>query len=198
MLRNYFLINIVLLIILGMLGFNFYKVATYSMDIPSEASVAKDQKSKVLDSKFKGKVPDKASFKIISSKNLFKPTRTSSPEAVSTAPRNGQGNYPKLFATIIRGSGSTAIMLDPSTKKTKAYRINELVAGYLITDIQADRVMLLSGETKVEIKLRTDKGVKASRPKTLTRQNIEQKTRTRPAPVRRAPVRRIPKPDNGK
>ena len=198
MLRNYFLINMVLLIILGMLGFNFYKVALYSMDIPTEASVEKEQKSKDIDIKFKGKVPDKASFQIISSKNLFKPTRASSPEAVVATPKNGQTNYPKLFATIIRGSNSTAIIQDPGTKKTKSYSVNELVAGYLITEILEDRVMLLSGETKVEIKLRTDKGVKASRPKTLIRQNIEKNTRRRPAPVRRAPVRRVPKPDNGK
>jgi hypothetical protein len=187
----------VLVIMLGFLGFKFYKVVTYSMDIPSEVVVDESQKSKDIDIKFKGKVPDKASFQIISRKNLFNPTRAAS-APVLTTPKNGRTNYPKLFATIIRGSKSIAIIEDPDTKKTKAYRINDLVAGLLISEILMDRVILLSGEDKIEIKLRDDKGIKTSMPKTLAKQNIEQNKRKRPASPRRTPLRRRPVPSNNK
>jgi hypothetical protein len=197
MLRNYFLINIVLVIMLGFLGFKFYKVVTYSMDIPFEAVVEEGQKSKDIDIKFKGKVPDKASFQIISSKNLFNPTRAASAPAWTT-PKSSRTNQPKLFATIILGSDSIAIIEDPGTKKTKPYRINDLVAGLVISEILKDRVILLSGDEKIEIKLRDDKRIKTSRPKPLVRQNIKQNIRKRPAPVRRVPARRVPKPDDYK
>ena len=179
----------VLVITLGFLGVKFYKVVTYSIDIPSEAAVEKGQKSKDIDIKFKGKVPDKASFQIISSKNLFQPSRSASVTAVRTTTRSGT-KPPKLFATIIRGTDSIAIIEDPDAKKSKAYRINDLVAGFLISEIHEDRVILLSGNEKVEIKLRDDKGIKASRPKPSVRQNVKEKTRKRPAPVRRIPARR--------
>jgi hypothetical protein len=197
MLRNYFLINIVLVIMLGFLGFKFYKVVTYSMDIPFEAVVEEGQKSKDIDIKFKSKVPDKASFQIISSKNLFNPTRAASASAWTT-PKSSRTNQPKLFATIILGSDSIAIIEDPGTKKTKPYRINDLVAGLVISEILKDRVILLSGDEKIEIKLRDDKRIKTSRPKPLVRQNIKQNIRKRPAPVRRVPARRVPKPDDYK
>jgi len=198
MLRNYFLINTVLVIMLGFMGFKLYKVVTYSMDIPSEVTVEEDQKSKDIDIKFKGKAPDKASFQIISSKDLFRPSRTASVGAVRTTPKNGRTNHPKLFATIIRGSKSIAIIEDPDTKKTKAYRINDLVAGLLISEILVDRVILLSGDDKIEIKLRDDKGIKTSMPKTLAKQNINQNKSKRPASPRRTPIRRRPAPSNNK
>ena len=188
MLRNYFLINMVLVIMLGFLGFKFYKVVTYSMDIPFEAAVGEGQKSKNIDIKFNGKLPDKASFQIISSKDLFRPSRTASVTSVRTTPKSEPTNPPKLFATIVRGSESIAIIEDPGTKKSKSYRINDNVAGFLVSEILEDRVILLSGDDKVEIKLRDDKGIKTSRPKPLVRQNVEQKTRRRPVPVRRRPA----------
>lgn len=189
MLRNYFLINMVLVIMLGFMGVKFYKIVTYSMDIPSEAALEEGQKSKDIDIKFKDKVPDKASFQIISSKDLFRPSRTAS-ATVWTTPKNSRTNHPKLFATIVRGSESIAIIEDPDTRKTKTYRINDLVAGFLISEILEDRVILLSGEDKIEIKLRDDKGIKTSMPKTLARQNIIQNKSKRPASTRRTPVRR--------
>ena len=148
---------------LGILGVKFYKVVTYSMDIPFEAAVKEGQKTKDIDIKFKGKVPDKASFQIISSKDLFRPSRTASVAAVRTTPKVGT-NPPKLFATIVHGSNSIAIIEDPDTRKTKSYHINDLVAGFLVSEILEDRVMLLSGDDKIEIKLRDDKGIKTSRP----------------------------------
>ena len=60
----------------------------------------------------------------------------------------------------------------------------------MISEIHEDRVILLSGEDKIEIKLRDDKGIKTSMPKTLARQNIIQNKSKRPASTRRTPVRR--------
>ncbi len=192
MLRNYFLINIVLVIMLGFLGFKFYDVVTYSRDIPSAAAVKEGEKSKGIDIKITGKVPDKASFQIISSKNLFKATRAIS-VPVRTTQKIDMAKQPKLFATIIRGSDSIAILEDPGTRKTKSYRINDLIAGFMISEILKDRVVLLSGEDKIEIKLREDKGIKAPMSRNLVRQKIEQNKRKRPVVKRRTPVRRVPK-----
>jgi len=191
MLRNYFLINIMLVIMLGFLGFRFYDVVTYSRDIPSAAAVKEGEKSDGIDIKIIGKVPDKTSFQIISRKNLFQPTRAIS-VPVGTTKKIVKANQPKLFATIIHGSDSIAIIEDPGTKKTKSYRINDLIAGFVISEILKDKVVLLSGVDKIEIKLREDKGIKAPRSKALVRQKIKQNTRKRPAVKRRTPVRRAP------
>ena len=77
-------------------------------------------------------------------------------------------------------------------KKTKSYRINDLIAGFVISEILKDKVVLLSGVDKIEIKLREDKGIKAPRSKTQVRRNIKQNSRKRPAVKRRTPVRRTP------
>ena len=192
MLRNYFLINVLIVIMLGFLGFKFYKVTAYSMHIPTEADVAEGQKPKDPGIKFTSKVPDKKSFQIISSKDLFRPSRTASVTAVRTTAMKGPLNSPKLFATMILGSDSIAIIEDPNTKKTKGYHINDLVAGLRILEILVDRVILLSGNEKIEIKLRDDKGIKSLRPKPLTKRNINQNARKRPAPIRRTRPPRIP------
>jgi hypothetical protein len=177
---------------LGFLGFKFYDVVTYSRDIPSAAAVKEGEKSKGIDIKITGKVPDKASFQIISSKNLFKPTRAIS-VPVRTTQKIDMAKQPKLFATIIRGSDSIAILEDPGTRKTKSYRINDLIAGFVISEILKDKVVLLSGEDKFEIKLREDKGIKAPKSRNLVRQKIDQNKRKRPVVKRRTPVRRVPK-----
>ena len=178
----------VLVIMLGFLGFKFYKVVSYSMDVPSEAAVVEGEKSNDIDIKFKDNVPDKASFQIISRKDLFRPSRTASVTPVRTAPKNIPTDPPKLFATIVRGSDSIAIIEDPDTKKSKSYRINDQVAGYLISEILEDRVILLLGADKLEIKLRDDKGIKTSSPKPVVRRNVERKAVKRPVPVRRRPA----------
>lgn len=191
MLRNYFLINIVLVLLLGFLGFKFYKVITYTMEIPSEVAVPEDQKSKDVTVKFKAAVPDKASFEIISGKDLFRPARTAPVTNAKTTPASGRAGNPKLFATIVRGSESIAIIEDPNTNKTKPYRINDLVGGFVVSEILADRVILSAGDEKIEVKLREDKGIKTAVPQTLFRQNTEKDNQSRPVPVRRTPSRRL-------
>ena len=186
MLRNYFVINIILVLILGLLGFKFYGIATYSMDVPDAASVEVGKKPAGIDIKLKNRVPDKASFNAISKKDLFRPSRSASLVAGKTIPKTGLDRYPKLFATIIQGSNSIAIMEDPGTKKTKSYHINDLIVGFKISEILEDRVILIRGDEKVEVKLREDKGVKSLSPKTPTR-TTQQNTLKRPAPIRRRP-----------
>ena len=198
MLRNYFLINMLLVIMLGFLGFRLYNVVTYSMDLPAGAAVEEGQKSKDVDIKFNGNVPDKASFQIISQKDIFRPSRTAYVTDAGTTAKNGPIVYPKLFATIIRGSDSIAIMEDPGTKKTRPYSINNTVAGFQILQILEDRVVLLSGDEKVDIKLRADKGISMPKPQPVVRPNVEQNTVPRPAPVRRAPARTVPAPNGSK
>lgn len=192
MLRNYFLINIVLVVLLGLLGYKFYKVVTYSMPVPAEASVAEGRKPMDIAVKFKGTIPSRSFFQIISDKDLFRPTRTAPADSTAAAPVNTRAGNPKLFATIVGGSESIAIIEDPNTRKTKSYRLNDLVGGFVVSEILKDRVVLSAGDEKIEVKLREDKGIKTGLPpQPFIRQNNIHDPNVRTVPARRIPPRRI-------
>ncbi len=195
MLRNYFLINILLVIMLGFLGSKLYRVVTYSMDVPSGAAVDEVRKKEDMDIRLKVNVPDRASFQIISGKNLFKPSRSSDASTGTITENTGRQDYPKLFATIIQDNNSSALMEDPGTKRRKMYQINDMIAGFLVSEIMRDKVILLMDNDKVVIKLREDKGIKAYTRKAVNRPNtreIRKSTRRRTVPAARRPARRLP------
>jgi hypothetical protein len=190
MLRNYFLINILLVITLGFLGAKLYKVVTYSMEVPSGATLDEVQKKEAQDMRLKTKVPDKASFQIISGKDLFRPSRSAVPSIRTVTETSGGKDHPKLFATIIQDDNSLALLEDPGTKKRKMYRVNDTIAGFLVSEIMQDKVVLMSGNEKIVVKLREDKGVKPLRPKTIQRNSTG--TRRRIVPAARRPARTAP------
>ncbi len=193
MLRNYFLINIVLLIIIGFLSFKFYKALTYSLNIPSEPSVKQAQKKEKIDTKRKDDERKKNSFQVISKMDLFRPSREpvllndDSKPIPTKAP-------PKLFGTIILNDKKTAILEDPDTKTTKSYSINDLIAGFVVSDILKDKVILLRNGDEVEVRLRDEKGIKARKPSSLRKiQRRRQPSRRRPIPPARV-KKREPRP----
>ena len=99
-------------------------------------------------------------FQAIVLKDIFRPSRTEpKPEEIVkpgiTLPP------PKLFGTIIMGDEKTAILEDPATKISKIYRINESVGGFVITNIQKDKVILTRDNEITEVYLRE---IKAFRP----------------------------------
>jgi hypothetical protein len=196
MLRNYFLINIVLIIMLGFLSVKLYKVAAYSMGLPSGLAVDEVQKKEDQDMRLKARVPDKASFQIISGKDLFRPSR-SAVSSIRTVAETSSKDHPKLFATIIQNGNSLALMEDPGTKKRKMYRIKDMIAGFLVSEIMQDKVVLMSGNDRIEVKLREDKGIKSRRPKAIRRQNtpaVQKSPRRRVVPAARRPARTTPPP----
>lgn len=187
MLRNYFLINLVLIMIISVLGYNLYDVVTDKTDIPSAAAAKKAPADNAQDSAYKGKL-NPAAFNVISKKDLFRPSRSSSSSSAETAKNEGVSkDLPKLFGTIIINENKTAILEDPGTKTTKTYRINDSIAGYVLTDILEEKVVFSVNGENIEVKLREDKGVKPAR-------SVRKAPRTRTTPATRSTSRRVRRP----
>lgn len=154
MIRNYFLINIILLVIIGFLWTKFYKVYSNTYEIPSEATTKQIQK-KTYQAVGNETAPDAARFQIISNMDLFRPSRTPYKEDVKQ--QVIPTNPPRLFGTVIQGNEKTAILEDPNTKLTRLYHPNESIGGYVISDILEEKVVLSRDGEKTEVKLREDK-----------------------------------------
>jgi hypothetical protein len=154
MVRNYFLINLILLVIIGFLGSKFHKVYSHNFEVPSETAVKQIQKETAR-VRSEGTVSDAARFQIISNMDLFRPSRTPYKEEVKQ--QETPKIPPRLFGTIIIGSEKTAILEDPNTKLTRMYRLNESIGGYLVSDILEDKVVLLWNGEKSEVRLRDEK-----------------------------------------
>ena len=185
--RNFFIVNIVLFIVAGFLVLKLTNVLTRPLEILTESSVKSENEDK-KDVKKKVQRSKHVYYEIITSGNLFNPTRSAPDEgsqdtkSVTPPPKN----QPKLFGTIIFGDKKTAILEDPETKTTKTYGLNDLVGGYTVSDIQEDKVILLWGGDQTIVRLREDKGVKSSVKK---RSPAAAKTKQRTRPQRRRPRR---------
>lgn len=179
MLRSYFLLNLILLALIGFLGFKFYKVWTRPLNLPSGAisqSAETEEKTKASPEEERGS--DEAAFQVIAQKDLFRPSRTE-PRLEEISKPGVPVIPPKLYGTIVMENEKSAILEDPNTRVTKSYRINDSIAGFVVSDIQKDKVILLKeGGEKIEVYLR------------------EIKTFTTPAPTPVPPPRR-PLPRRG-
>ncbi len=192
MLRNYFLINIILLIIVGFLGFKFYKALTHSLNIPSETAVQQAQKKEKSKVKRKDDNQEEKSFQIITKNDLFRPSRT--PVVLNNDSKPAPAKSPpKLFGTVILNESKTAILEDPDTKTTKSYHVNDLIAGFVVSDILKDKVILSRDGDEIEVKLRDEKGIKTRRrpPSTRKVQPRRQPRRRRPIPPPRVRTREL-------
>jgi hypothetical protein len=200
-LRNYFLLNLLLLLIIGVLGVKFYNIIANKTEIPSEASVKGAQKvDKGIPSGNKN--VNEGEFNKISDLDLFRPSRSAPAEEAKQSEVSPMKDPPKLFGTIIFDSNRTAILEDPETKTTKAYRLGDMILGYTISDISESKVVLTRDGDDVVVKLRDDKGVKTpvrtvqpgiSTPSPVQRQvqtpGSPVQRRARPVPPRRRPAR---------
>lgn len=191
--RNYFLINLILLIVIGLIGFRFYKTWVRPLDIPTEVSQQQIQvdKKNVIDKKLtdkKGLGLDEAAYDVIVRKDLFRPSR-SAPLVKDTFAISSPNGAPKLFGTVIINNERSAILEDPSTKITKLYRINDSFAGYIVSDIQKDKVILLKGDKSIEVRLRAIKNIRLPRQKPkLTPSKKPRRNLRRPPSSRRSPA----------
>lgn len=195
MFRNYFLINVLLIILAGFLGYKFYGVLSYSVAMPSGPAVTAVEKKAAVVGIDEGL--NTAQFDVITNSDIFRPSRTAVlPESVlneKAAPKDP----PKVFGTVILGNNKTAILEDPDTKTTKTYRINDTIAGYVITDILEDRVVYTLNGEKVEVRLRENKGVLPQRQTTVS-QPLQRPGMSRPVinrpQINRVVPRRVPRP----
>lgn len=196
MLRNYFLLNLLLALIIVVLGLELRDVISHSLQVPSEA-VTEDRQKGVVEFSHKDKVVDESVFDTISRLDLFRPSRSASLAEDKKTDRPPLKPPPKLFGTVIFNENKTAILQDSDTKTTRVYRINEFISGYKVLDILEDKVVLLAYEDKIEVKLRDDKGTasatrSAIRPLPLPGTQIQDSStaqrRSRPVPPRRRPT----------
>ncbi len=157
MFRNYFFINIILILIVSFLGLRFYKAIIYKKDNPVNITVKKAEPEKIK-AAGEDKGIDKESLKVITEKDIFRSSRTSSLLGANGNPEIPPANPPTLFGTIIVGAEKTALLKEEAGKAAKMYRLNESVSGYMIVDIQDDKVLLEAGGQTIEVKLRGKKG----------------------------------------
>jgi type II secretory pathway component PulC len=206
MVRNYFLINVLLVIIISVLGFKFYEVATHRVELPT-SQVAQEKQAGVPTVKHAQSSVNAASYDVISDLDLFRPSRSPAERKEVKTQKGPLKDPPKLFGTIILNKLKTAILEDPDTKSTKNYSVNDTVAGYVITDILQDKVVLQRDGETYEVKLRESKGIappkrrSVKRPATRNARKAVNKPRRqrRPQRTRRAvPPRstRAPVPDD--
>ena len=197
MLRNYFLINLILIIVLSFLGVKLYRTlwATPGMPSPSET---RQEKAKDV-TKRRAPVINEATYEVINEKDLFRPSRSASEKKdEKTDEKAAPKNPPKLFGTIILDNTKTAILQDSESRVTKIYKLNEQIAGYTISEILKDKVVLVKDGEKYEVKLREDKGIKPPKRKAIARDRrikkpVQPATKTRQRRPRRV-RRNVPPP----
>ncbi len=194
MIRNYFLVNLILITIICVLGIKLYSVLSSSADLPKEANVNEVQNSENVVSR-KDKVVSAGTFDNISKLDLFRPSRSASVKEKKKTEKAPLKNPPKLFGTIILNDMKTAILEDPETKTTKVYKLNDSLSGYKISEILENKVVLSRDGDDIEVKLRDDKGIKPpTRAKARAATQRKAVARERPKPRRRraTPPRRRP------
>lgn len=188
--RSYFLINLILLIILGLLGYKFIKVLVNPIDIPAKSTLQIQVDKKNIAGRRKVNL-NEGEYIVIARKDLFRPSR-SAPESGDAFHISRPSESLKLFGTIIMNNDKIAIMEDPYTKTSKPYHLNDSISGFIITDIQKDKIIVLRGSEKIEIKLRNMKGFttpsSTSSPKPLIKPEKRKKRKLRP-PRRPKPAR---------
>lgn len=191
--RSYFFINLFLLIIIALLGYGFFKVLANPLNIPFEAT-HKIQAVK-RDTRAGRQVNlNEGAYHVIVEKDLFRPSRTD-PKTDNETQISNPSKLLKLFGTIIMNNEKIAILEDPSTKKSKPYHINDSLAGFVIIDIQKDKIIVLRGDKKIEVILRNMKGfiTPSSTSSTVPKPSVKTK---RPKRRRQSPPRR-PSPMTG-
>jgi len=188
--RSFFLINLILFIIIVLLGVRFFKVWTGPLEIPVQKPEKQAQIGKKTPMSTKKNLKESA-YEVIVQKDLFRPER-SAPNVKNTSTVSSSGEKPKLFGTMIMNNENVAILEDPSTKTTKLYRVNDSIAGLMVSEIKKDKVVLLRGVEKIEVKLRDLKGFKSPSSTSVKGKKLERprkKPRRRPPRPTRKPTR---------
>jgi len=150
--RNYFSINLFLFLIIGALGLTFYET------VPAQASLQHvESTTKAHAGRTTSPLPGSA-YDIIARNDLTR----SATEREDNIAAGLSKNAPVLFGTIIMDNRSMAILEDPSTKVTTLYNINDSLSGFVISDIQKDKIIMKNGGTTIEVNLRDEKKIKTS------------------------------------
>ena len=184
MFRNYFLLNIVLVIILSLLGIRLYYILNTSLSIPVAPNPSIPRK--IMKNAQGNKLHiDVKSYDVIVSKNLFHPSRSAQKETPTTIANPVSDNeVPQLFGTVITNEKKLALLEDRSTKKARLYKVNDSISGFTVSQILENKVKLQKGGETIGVGLWQEK--KFTNP---TRPMTRKKVITNPATKRRRPRR---------
>jgi hypothetical protein len=99
--------------------------------------------------------PAPGNYTVVTSRNLFSPTRTEAPvtPVVATPPPAPVLPKPNLFGVVLQDSTPIAYLEDPVTKRVARYRVGDSVAGGTVQTIGQDTVVLARPEGPVTVRL---------------------------------------------
>ncbi|MDA8215104.1 MAG: hypothetical protein M0Z64_07490 [Nitrospiraceae bacterium] len=155
--RGHFLLNVIFIAIAGFLGFKLYDSLSRPPDIPSWAVHGQASSDKEEVQANVG-VDEKSDFQTIVQKDIFRPDRKEPEDILRPSPPS-LSPPPRLVGIAIAGNESRAFLEDPITKAVKVCRIKDSIAGFTVHKIQEDRVVLLRGDERVEVKIRETKTI---------------------------------------
>jgi hypothetical protein len=199
-LRSYFLLNIVLIILAGFLAYKLYDSLSAPLNLSTEpvlkqALPGEPDRDETVNPLVRKGATD---FQIIVQKDLFRPDRTElkvEEKAPGTDPPPAPAvPPPKLVGIVITESNSRAYFEDPKTGVARAYRINDSISGFTLSGIEAKRVVLLRGGEKVEVKLGGTKTSKPSRRSSVSGAGPGRRRPARPLPPLYIPPKRMTAP----
>ncbi|MBI4844597.1 MAG: hypothetical protein HY809_09820 [Nitrospirae bacterium] len=167
-LRNYFIVNLLFIVLIILTGIKAYDVFLYSYELPVKPD-AKESTQETVPIAPSAGFPDESVYNVVYEKNIFSPSRGPESAPAQAAETAVSQEVPKLFGTIITGKIKSAFLSDPATKATRNYYVNDMIGVFQIKEIHEDMVVLSWGDETVEIRLRDDKNLP------VVRQNISER-----------------------
>lgn len=159
--------------------------------LPAPKTVAEDQEVKATPRQ----MPSTAEYAIIAEQNIFHSERK------IPAEKKDEQQLPKpefvLYGTLITGDTKLAFLEDLKApystagrgKRQKTLQLGHALSGFVLNDIQHDKVVMVKGEEKIEVK------VASSQNKRAAASAVTGSPAATPA-VKKAPVERIVRPPN--
>lgn len=151
--RHLLIVNTIFLLIAGVLGVLLYLSLSTPLNVPTEA-VPLPVPSEGAPQKEAATSPETLAppdYQAIVQKDLFRPGRNESKQEEKSQPLTPP---PRLVGTAVMGEERRAYLEDPVSSMVRSYRAKDVVAGFTVHEIQADRAVLSRGDDRVVVKLR--------------------------------------------
>ena len=183
MFKNYFLINLTLMVITAILVLKLHGQLNRSYEIPRLPGEDVQDIAGSESDRPAAPALNPADYAVIADRNLFHPSRSGEEKKAETPAALPLKEKPQVFGTTIMNNKRFALIENPATKKTALYRLNDTIAGFTVSEILREKVILARGGDTVEIGLREDKTftpVKRPAPRRIEKK-AKQRRRTTPS-----------------
>ncbi|MEW6003221.1 MAG: hypothetical protein AB1638_11340 [Nitrospirota bacterium] len=156
--RNINLINTILIIAIILFA-NYAILPVFNMSIKYSVPAIKKTKSDIEEKSAESSLPSLADFTMIAEDNLFHPERKIPLEKPAAPP------LPKpefvLYGTLITDDTSLAYLEDLKApystpgrgKRQTALKKGDSMSGFILKDIEVDKIVMVRGEEKIEVYL---------------------------------------------